>query len=536
MNFVDITPRTIARIQRKLRRLLGEDFFQNEIDPYTANAPTLRDSFRKEVRAHPLASIWKSFSYDIDRTEKENILYLGDGSKECLYLWLYLNTIKHIPNFDRLLNRLKQRDHYYSTVFEARVIGEYHNDGNQIEIIDEANQQNKNADFIISNLKQAIYIECKSLTSTSRKEQVYWNELYSRVLSLLEKMNLCWNIEIYCKKELEAVDVTSIYNEIKASVIQENYLDSIIANENVVIRKRKIKDESIGRFIDFNTINTDETGLSGSYSFDDMALAKYSRDMMNLSEGSARIGGSLLITPFKIETRGVPVFLNPRRVGIYPHYNFDISERIISAIKAASRQIPHDQVGIVHIEIPRDITSNILKVIDSCYDRIHSQITHNHSRINSVVLNGLHYERNHQNLGVSINYTINNSAPGKPILTPFKTLGTTNIVDNFPGREGTMVLQAVIDPSWDPLSTQLFHDLSSHDNKSRLSIYICDGNKFRIDLTSSEIGRRVMTSNELINIPRGLPITIASSWTTESLQLRIFNHLNEKIVDQKEKW
>lgn len=456
----------------------------------------------------------------------------GDSSKECLNLWLYLNLIKHLPNFQRFLNRLKQKDHFHSTLFEVVVLGDYCNNGHKMIIQDEENSKSKTADFLVIDSNQTIHIECKSLKSTSRKEQVFWDDLYSRILSLFEKMNLGWNIEIYCEKELTAEDVKEIYRVIKKSAIERDLAESIISNGHVIIRKNEISDETIEKLKEMLSISTDASGESGTYFFDEAALAKFSSDKMNLSDGSAKKGGSLLITPFKIETGGVPVFLSPHRVGIYPHYNFDLSERIISVIKAASKQVPHDEIGIIHVEIPKDITSNFFNVIDKCYEKIQETLSNNHGRINAVVLYGSYYEKNDQSLGVSLNYTIPNFFPNKLTNPPFKTLGTTDIIEDFPGNEGTFALQCAIDPSWDPLSIQLLKNLSSPDGLKRLSIYISEGNKFRIELATSETGRVVMTFSKPVSIPRGEPIIIACSWERKDLQLRIFSSQQEKIYDE----
>lgn len=531
MNDLHSLIQLMKQIQIELRQIIGDDFFQTEIDGYSPDAKTLSESFRKEYKAHPLALMFHSCSGDIQRSAELGMLSFGEASKECMNLWIYLNSIKGIQNFSRIIDKIKQKDHYYSTLFEARIISEYLNKGYDLSIQDESPGNGKTNDFIIKTNNYKINIECKSLLNVSLKEKAFCDELYSRIFKILQRDNSQYNIEIYCKKELSGGDVDEIVSAIKKT--KYSFDDIFLSNEMIIIRKVIISNET-NQMIKKILCNDNMSHEYITTHNNEVELAKFSRDMMNLSDGSAQQGGSILLTNLiageEINTWTLTAF----RVGIYQHYNFDISERIISAIKDASRQIPQDEIGIVHVEIPQDISKYFLIIIDKCYEQIQHFISKSHKRINSVVLSTYNFENNSHSVGLNIYYSINNLCPNICINNEFPSLEIIAVQNEFPDDEGTFAMEYYFDKSWNPLSIQLLTSFSSIDGTKKFNIYLIDKSSIRIEIINDYFGRIVVTPSQHIEIPLETKLLFVVSWKDKQLSFRIFDNKKNKIIEINE--
>lgn len=511
---MNITPQNIRKLSNELRSLLGEIFFAEHVDSFSIDGLSLRDGFIKKQNAHPLSLMWKTFLRDISICEQRGTLLLNSDSIICLHALMYLKNLKDVRNIERLINDLRIKGKFYSTIFEARIASEYRSKGYKIEIQDETGiVKGGICDFFVTIDGQKIFIECKSLSDLLQNERKLWNELFIRVINMLEQKNLSWNIEIYLGKEIESEDLKTICSllkrDINLKVIETRYL----ADNSVIIKKEGIKKETLDKIQRTFTISSNTLGDKGQIAVDEKKLAHLSKNGMQLTDNQFDLESEgLLITKFKMLNGGIPSSLSAFRVSIFPHANFDLTKRIIANLKKASKQIPRDEMGIVHIAVPNTIANQLVRIVDSSYYDIFGKLKRNHGRINAIVVYGQFLERNPWGPLLSLHYIIPNLNPNKSLPKNFEILGVENLHVEIPPEKGTVIFEFMMDPMWRPgLTYRIFHH-SSPDGNYQLKLLTMPENKLRLEIVTPIIGRQFLLSDKPISLLPTQHYKFAARW------------------------
>jgi len=509
-----ITPQNIRKLSNELHNLLGEDFFAKQVDSFSIDGLNLRDGFIKEQNAHPLALMWKTFLNDISICEQRGTLLLNSDSIICLHALMYLNDLKGVKNHERIFNDLKIKEKFYSTLFEARIASEYRSKGYDIEIQDETSLNSGGiCDFFITIDNKKIFIECKSLSDLLQIERKSWNELFIRISNMLESKNLSWNIEIYLGKEIESADVEKICSLLREDINSRKLENRYLSDSSIIIKKEPINKADLANIQKTFLISTDASGDKGQIVFDQKQLAHLAKNGMKLTNNKFDIEGQgLLITKFKMLNGGEPSSLVAFRVSIFPHADFDLTKRIISNIRKASKQVPKDEMSIIHIAVPNSIGNQLVRIVDNSYDKILRKLKRNHSRINAVVLYGQFFERNPWGPLLFLNYIVPNMNSKNALPKGFDILGVENLNIEIPPEKGTVFFEFTIDPMWRRgLTYRIFHH-SSHDGSCQLKLLTTTGNKIRLEIVTPVIGRQYLENEKPINLVPGYNYKFAARW------------------------
>jgi len=509
-----ITPQNIRKLSNELRSYLGEIFFAEHVDSFSIDGLSLRDGFIKEQNAHPLSLMWKTFLRDISICEQRGTLSLNSNSIICLHALMCLKNLKDVINLERLIKDLRIKEKFYSTIFEARIASEYRSKGHKIEIQDETGiVKGGICDFFVTIDEQKIYIECKSLSDLLQNERKQWNELIIRVTNMLEQKNLSWNIEIYLGKEIGSKDVKTICSILKKDISLKIIETRYLADNSIIIKKEEIKKGILDKINKTFLINSNAFGEKGQTAFDENKLANLSKNGMQLTDNQFDLASEgLLITEFKMLNGGVPSSLSAFRVSIFPHANFDLTKRIIANLKKGAKQIPKDEMGIVHISVPNTIANHLVPIVDSSYNEIYGRLKRNHGRINAIALYGQFFERNPWGPLLSLHYLIPNLKPNKSLPKNFELLGVENLHIEIPPEKGTVIFEFMMDPMWRPgLTYRIFHH-SSPDGNYQLKLLTMPENKLRLEIVTPIIGRQFLLSDEPISLLPTQHYKFAARW------------------------
>ena len=520
---MNITPQNIRRLSNDLRSILGEVFFSEQVDFFSIDGLNLRDGFINEQNAHPLALMWKTFLNDISICEQRGTLLLNSDSIICLHALMYLNDLKGVKNFERILNDLKIIEKFYSTLFEARIASEYRSKNFHIEIQDETGiNKGGICDFFITIDGKKIFIECKSLSDLLQIERKLWNELFIRISNMLENKNLSWNIEIYLGKEIESADVEKICSVLQDDINSKRFENRYLSNRSMIIKKERINKKDLANIQKSFPISTDTSGDKGQIAFNQKQLALLAKNGMKLTNNKFDIESQgLLITKFKMLKGGVPSSLVAFRVSIFPHAEYDLTKRIFSNISKASKQIPKDEMGIVHIAVPNSIGNQLIRIVDKCYDEILRKIKRNHSRINVVLLYGQFFERNPWGPLIFQHYIVPNMNPKSILPKNFYLLGVENLNIEIPPEKGTVLFEFMMDPMWRPgLTYRIFHHSSEHGS-SQLKLLTTPGDKIRLEIVTPIIGREFLENEKPVNLVPSQQYKFAARWGDREISMFI---------------
>lgn len=531
---VIITPNNIRSFSQKLRQLIGEAFFDDNEKLALSNKPSNRDTYSLNYQEHPLYTRWKSFLLDIEKSERFGKLFLSNSSRDCIALYIHLSTIQNIPNFSRILLDITTNDKYYSSVYEAKVAFEYVRQGYKVTIQDETGATSgRVSDFIISIDDQELHVECKSLDVIEEVEQNNWNELRNRTLSLLNKYARNWNIAVNCSKEIDANDVNQICTILKRCIKNGDLEDVNLFDNTIQIFIKETAIELTDDLRNMMTITSDESGEHGTYAFDDQKFAQIALD---LSRSKDQEGNTILATLIKFGEFGELEFKSICNVTVFPysqHHQHDVTDRLISNIKRASKQIPKDKSGIVHLAIPCHISNHFFEIIDNCYDNIYNLLEKNHSRINAVTLYGEFYDKQQNGLVTSINYVIPNPNPKLNLPKNFKTLDTHIILDSNIDCEGTVCFVYKFANDWLPNSIETLTSVTSPNGLTRVAVYYLAGNYVRFEVRSPALRRKYITSDTPVSMPLNERIIFIGRWTNKRLQMKLMDK-NEITFSEKE--
>lgn len=188
--------------------LLGEEFVRNILDVFKTTGKKRQEVMRLEATAHPLAIWWNQLKIDSEKSRKDKRLTLSNNSIFAIALYDFLLCIKHLKNFERILNRIREKVNFYSACFEAEIAASYLKAGYDFRIVDEG--KNKTCDFQVLKEGEIVSIECKSLENFAFYEKRHWDNVQVRLSRLMNKYKRPWKIDICSTRLIDGNDVRKI--------------------------------------------------------------------------------------------------------------------------------------------------------------------------------------------------------------------------------------------------------------------------------------------------------------------------------------
>ncbi len=446
------------------RRLLGDELFlslMGSFSPETAKG--LRAYQLAVAKAHPFAVAWIQLQKDVARTVEQKTFALSERSIFLLDLFANLKAIADAPMFQTLLDNLKPRKQFFSTVFEAYVFSAYRQLGANIEIVPISDKpRERRPDFVITPPHgRPVFVECKSLEDITREEERIWNEIKARLAREMFRHRRSWRITLTARRNVTGADIPDI---IKAALSQ------LSAGR---LGRNEVGD---GAF----AIKYEKLGDTENYQPFPLDLPK--RGEHGWVECESRV-----------DDAGKTHYRHPVMVEVFPHFDADHTKRVLALIDTAYRQLSPTNPSVLHIEIPYRDGQRFLDVSDVVFHRTFQYLGKKKPRMSAVALNSRTIDRNMKEGGNPIlNYhaIIPNPAPTNPLPANFAILGSNDMGLDMTSGEGTIMVEFEI---YEPLPKQLGKDLYYHcsaDGWHQLRLWQSFSNQFRADIVHPAFGRR----------------------------------------------
>ncbi|QOP42146.1 hypothetical protein [Sulfurimonas marina] len=289
-----------------------------------------------------------------------------------------------LNGFDKIINRLKMQEEFYSSAWEVEVASFYLNKGYQVEFIEEG--KDKSPDLkITTDENKTFWAECKCrdiYTERDKKINKFWDDLESALLRNLgpNKINAFIIIKSLRDPEAKELDTlktflfTCINSACKSIKKIHSFIEPITKNYEIAITILSQPDEEI---------------TSSSLTF-------------NLSEKLDRMKHSC---DFQINQNNKPIIKNPIFIGFKNVKESDKVSGIIDGFKKAVKQLPEEGPGVVWIKVPDNAwNDNLEKSFLEAEALLKSKFTKGqNTRVNVVHLltRLIHKIENEENNGLS---------------------------------------------------------------------------------------------------------------------------------------
>lgn len=310
-------------------------------------------NFHRRAKSHPFALEWYEFLNVIDHIAKTHELVHNHALIQICELYDSLDCMKNDALFENFKLKLKGKEQYYSTKFEAFTFSQYDSMGYQTSLIDENEHAGvKVPDIRVENSSgKRVFIECKSLLDDSREIEPTWDEAEFRIAKKLAP-----------NRSLEHV-ILNVHERVTASEIKE-FVDGLLG---------KIE---IGRDITYDTEK-----ISASYESKEITLVSdFDGGIPAIASGDRC---KISMTYDKRTNKALEGYI----IGTYLHKNIDVSERIIENLRSAKKKYVKGYPYLAHIQIPYSDSAQFLMSIDKSIGEICRYLSRN-VEITAVIVVG----------------------------------------------------------------------------------------------------------------------------------------------------
>ncbi|BCG80689.1 hypothetical protein [Mesorhizobium sp. 113-3-3] len=351
-----VTFKNIEKKANSLRELLGEPIFSRLMrghEKYT-RADDLEARFWATNSVHPFVPAWYETLDSAAKSLAAGSMQVSEEATFLLELQFALDFLKSSHSYADTITRLIDKSQFFSTLFELFIYMTYsfelHRDVNFIP--ESTVQGEKRPDLVFkSNDGSLVYIECKSMLDDVRVEQRVLLDILAAIARKLKGSTMSLSVIIRANSRLKPGDSDAII--VTASDLIENYPRLTRADtDDFALRVFKILE--VGQHmelpIEFQALEGADSMIGGG--------EYYETEIEGVTKSFAR-------KLWKIDTFTFP--------------DTKQSERIVGLIKKASKQLPRDVPGIIHLQIPyRDPRhfQSVLDEVKSAVDNESSKRTH----------------------------------------------------------------------------------------------------------------------------------------------------------------
>lgn len=462
----------LQRIIDLCSRFFGYEYIDLLNEQVKNSTSSILEKHLADSKSHPLGQHVASLQTDLSRIISGKSKEFSRNTAKLALLCTSLELLEKQKHFNRIIMGLKNKNEFYSTLFESKIATVYELNRLSIYVLPESNiQHEKTTDFLVTHNDSDIYIECKSLDDMERKQSHRWQNIFSCIADYRSNYgNNSWDIKIKPKHFINHKDQDEIISFLKDKIRKNDsspcILDSCtILIENYAGYMDKIISRHGGDFIE--------------------SVSNSASDGLALMKGIAIDSDKIKISDFF-------------RISTNPHEDNYIAKRIINVLKKARKQIPIGNPGIVYVELPYEIIDRLAIVIDFVWDEVHSWLNKNTKRINAVVLSYSVFQyHNNKPIGHFGHTPIPNYNSAVDLPRGFRIVGTTvyNNDTNINAEEGSLLFRISDKLEFKSGIYEMLFGHDTPDAQTQLRFFKTHENKIRLEFVSKETGRYFIESN-----------------------------------------
>lgn len=490
-----------------LRELLGEELFHRLWGGFdSADIKGLANFNRHKARIHPFAVGWDELCKGIERSETEGMLRLSEAAIFLLDALHSLSASVHDAESINVLNKLVGKEQYYSTIFETFVFTGYRALSQAVSFVPESSDAGeRRPDLHVSTQSASgVFIECKSLLDDIERESRAWTEVEIRIAGILNRMRFNGRVHITPSRLINHHDIEALVAFVGGELSRS-------------------PDPATYTFGDF-TIEVTKFLADGQMLPLPLEIS-HDKDGRGWIETEIDTAQNAAIRLWAVEAQ--------------PYLEIEQRDRVADLLRDASKQLPNDQPGVVHLQIPYRKSAHFLDVVDRVRPKIEGVLSRRH-HVCAVVLSGRFINPHMASDGSAItdHYAIiPNFRAQKTLPSDFRLLGSEAIpsflehigdldLTRIPNErfdvlpEGTILLEfSIFSPLMNQTGKYLMRYCSA-DGCRQLSVWQTFQNRVRFEVVHEQFGRRELTIN-MNNLSVDEEHKMAFSWSENGISLAV---------------
>ncbi|MFS2017526.1 hypothetical protein ACEN88_13215 [Massilia sp. CT11-108] len=282
-----------------------------------------------------------------------------------------LERCQHESGLEKLTDRLKQKDSFFSAFFEAEVAAMYSHKGFSVRFIEEGS--NRTPDLYVKRADGLDgYVECKCrdlLTERDEKLKKAWDGLQKGILGEFGPQKISFAVFVKSQNDLEIKDVPSLKN-----FIIEQYKMGGCGKYDRATGDLIYSTDPSGKYqvVVNNWMRPDEEAQQEAFNF--FVREEFDHVTM-LCDG-------------RVDENDLPFWKRPIVIGMANEKPSDRVSGIVNAFKSAVGQLSKEKPGAIWIRIPDNSWSNeIEKAGEKAVKLLQAEMDGGaNTRVNAVVL------------------------------------------------------------------------------------------------------------------------------------------------------
>jgi hypothetical protein len=454
------------------------------------------DQMAYDLRVHPFAAIWGDITRGIEESKSSRSLSFSSRAWFLLDDLAALDSAKGDPAYPSLIEKLKGRKQFFSTLYEAQTYAQYHQLGYDVSIVPASPTPSIRApDFKLSlSGGETVFIECKSMLDDVEEEQQIWRDIRTRIATALTKHSDSVGLRIVANRRIRQKDKKQVLQTFYR-LLREFPNTSHTLSDAVKMSIKAIDDPTIA--------------LSEPCTF------PRKRHEQGWAEATATEGN--LVHAWTIQS--------------IPFVEVDQTDRILRLIRQA--QLPHDGLGVLHLQLPYQDPYHFFEVLSAARPKV-EDILSRRRHISAVLLTGRFMNTDmkdggdimSRHIAVLPNFAIqtlpaNFKLPGHRSLEVMSepkdmdlALGAINDFELTPS--GTMTIEFSLNERLDEQPGRFLMSYCSTDGRKQLGVWQSYNNFFRIDIIHDAFGRRSLKQKFDFLAP-GILHKLMFTWSEEGI-------------------
>lgn len=456
-------------------------------------------------KIHPIIRNRNSYLDLLKHTDGNRLINYNFDSYDYIEFCGVLNSCVALNGLEDIIRDLKTKESYYNAYYELIIGSLYLSKNYPIKKV-EVRDNIKTCDFEITIHEDMVYVECKNLEDWNSAESVLWEKLYDQFENLTKKINRYLTITIISDEKVNGSITNQIFEHIKsfAKTCTEEFQKNITDRNTLIIKESK--DYII--YTDLNPVEYAKQCGKDIIKKDNQMWCEQSVTQLTKDTDQQK---ALLIT-------------NENKVTIIKDREIDYRKKIIGQIKKARKQLPHNEPGLIYINLPTRKGEDYLSAIDNTYEYVFNEINRNSSRIHSVILTSRIYQGGDQNDAVDFrsyivpNYNCKYVLPEDFVIHTERTEEALDLDDQQ--EEGSFEFTYIVGAKWNKLcSISLLNKIDNH-GRFQFHVWKTWDQKVRFEIVRQKYGRLLIESDD-ININFDDELKVKGIWNTGRIGLGI---------------
>jgi hypothetical protein len=412
---------SIHQIPEILINYLGKEFITRKVSGFNPLGQASSARHKLDTTLHPMYHDWYDLQLSIKESTSSGSERISRGATYLIRLAILLEKAKNVENINEIIERIKVKKTYHSSIFELEVLNFYLERNVPITVVKTSTI--RTSDFVISLNDEQYCVEAKLLENTIFETKRKWTFVVDRISKLANKNMCCLHAHIKAYDLVENVNIEELCENIKhwsklCTIPSELFeFSSSDGAYNLKVRCTDFWD-NIKTYERAKPVEFPESPDNAISSFEGVFL----RTPLGQTEVSNRI--SVVIEPFA---------------------RLDFKSSIVSNLKTATKQSIANKPIIVHIGVPHTTSKDTFQIFETAIPQIHRYLKGNSKKIVGVVLESFSFDIQDDIHEINNNFiVIPNCSSDTDIPLPLtQDINCKNLPDEFNFKEITISLNMV---------------------------------------------------------------------------------------------